>query len=133
MANDQQIGGQDVGKRASLRDVVNYEVEGNLSESEVKLIQSTFRNNKVLIGVIRKIMVPTISDPTLPIESINDDPFLNRDWSAMPMEEAKALIVARQDAIKFVIGGLIKLQVIAHQPVETEEEKAARLKKDGGR
>lgn len=118
------------GERATLRDVINYNPQEYISEEEMILIRSTFKNNPRLISIIRKVMVPTIADPTLPIEEINSDPFLNRDWSAMPMDEAKVLIVARQDAIKFVIGGLIKLQVMAVGSSETPMEQALRRSKD---
>ncbi len=117
-------------QRVKLADVLNYQPEQYLNESEMSLIQSTFRGNTSLIAVLRKVMIPTIADPSLPIEEVNADPFLNRDWSAMPMEEAKALIVARQDAIKFIIGGLIKLQVLANGSNETPMETAMRRAKD---
>jgi hypothetical protein len=121
------------GQRASLRDVINYDPQQYLTDEEMSLIRSTFQNNYKLISIIRKVMIPTIADPSLPIEEVNSDPFLNRDWSAMPMEEAKALIVARQDAIKFVIGGLIKLQVLAAGQVETPMEMALRRSKDSSK
>ena len=121
---------QSKGERAKLADVINYQPEQYLSAAEISLIQNTFKNNQALINVVRKVFIPTISDPTLPIEEVNADPFLNRDWSAMPMDEAKALIVARQDAIKFVIGGLIKLQVLANRSTETPMEAALRRSKD---
>ena len=114
------------GQRATLKDVLNYTPQSEFSDTEMHLIQTTFRENPALIAVLRKTLIPTISDPSLPIEQVNADPFLNRDWSAMPMDEAKCLIVARQDAVKFVIGGLVRLQLLANQPVETEMEAAAR-------
>lgn len=121
------------GERVRLDEVLNYKPEEAISEVEMSLIQNTFRGNAALIKVLRKVLIPTISDPSLPIESVNDDPFLNRDWAAMPEQEVKAIVLARQDAIKFVIGGLIKLQIIANQPVETDKEREARLKKDSSR
>lgn len=124
---------QEAGQRASLRDVINYKPEQYLSDDEVKSIQSTFKNNPKLIGVLRKVMIPTIADPSLPIEEVSGDVFLNRDWAAIPADEAKILTVARQDAVKFIIGGLIKLQVIANQSVETPMEAAIRRSKDSSK
>jgi hypothetical protein len=83
-----------------------------------------------LIQIIRKILIPTITDASLPIEEVSSDVLSNHNWAAMPADEAKILIVARQDAIKFVIGGLIKLQVIANQKIEDAMESALRRSKD---
>lgn len=118
------------GKGATLSDVLNYDPEQELSEQEISLIQNTFRGNNALIAVLRKVFLPTLSDPSLPIEKFGSDPFLKQDWSVMPHEHVKAIVLARQDAVKFVLGGLIQLKIIANQQVESEMERALRLSKD---
>ncbi len=118
------------GERAQLRDVINYEPQQYLDEQEINLIRSTFGDNPKLIAILRKLLVPTFSDPSLPIEEISSDVWLNRDWAQVPADEAKILQVARQDAIKFIFGMLIKLQVIANSKVESEMEAALRRSKD---
>lgn len=116
---------------ASLSDLLNYKPEQYLSEGELSLIQSTFRNNPKLIAVLRKIFVPTIADPDLPIEQMGDDTFgAGYQWQQIPADEVKILVVARQDAIKFIMGGLIKLKIIASSSDENPMEAALRRSKD---
>jgi hypothetical protein len=118
------------GTPVKLGDVLNYDPEQELSAEELSLIQHTFKGNNQLIAVLRKVFLPTLSDPSLPIEKFGSDPFLRQDWAAMPHEHVKAIVLARQDAVKFIIGGLIQLKMIANQEVETEMERALRLSKD---
>lgn len=121
-------------ERASLRDVLNYEPEKYLSDEEVALIKSTFRNNPALLAVIRKIMLPTIADPSLPIEEMANDVLLTGvDWMSMPSEHVKPIIQGRMEAIKFVAGGLIKLKVISSAKEENPFEEALRRKKDSAK
>ena len=117
-------------KPVTLNDVINYKPEEYLSSAEVDLIQRTFKGNKELLKVLRKVFIPTISDPDLPIEQFANDMFMDgRSWSQIGVNEAKALIVARQDALQFIIGGFIKLNVIAHQtPISPEDQKKAEEK-----
>ena len=121
-------------EKATLKDIINYEPEDYLSKDEIDLIQRTFKGNPLLIKVLRKIFMPTAFDPELPIEQMGQDSWMvDKDWSAMPMEEAKALIVARNDTIKFILGGLVKLNVIAHSTEETPAEALERAAKDSAK
>jgi hypothetical protein len=118
-------------KPASLKDVLPYDPETYLSKDEVDLIRNTFQGNEKLIKVLRKIFLPSAFDPELPIEEIGGDVWMaNFDFTQMQSSEIKPLVLGRQDAIKFVIGGLIKLKVIANQTQETEMEAAYRRQKD---
>lgn len=108
---------------ASLRDVTGYTAEKYLTDEETVLIRSAFKYNPQLLQIIRKIMLPTMSDPNLPIEEVGRDAWLvGKKWDEIPADEAKALIVARQDTIKFVLGGLVALKTIAMQEEETPEQ-----------
>jgi len=119
------------GQQASLRDVLNYTPEQYFSPSELALIRSTFKNNPGLIKVLRKAFVPTVSDPELPIEEFGSDAFTaGRDYAAIPESEIKSIVVARQEAIKFIMGGLIKLRVIAQSEELTPEQKKEKARKD---
>lgn len=116
---------------ANLKDVLPYDPETYLSKDEVDLIRNTFQGNEKLIKVLRKLFLPTAFDPELPIEEIGGDVWMaNFDFTQMQSSEIKPLVLGRQDAIKFVIGGLIKLKVIANQTQETEMEAAYRRSKD---
>jgi hypothetical protein len=121
-------------EKATLSDIVNYQPEEYLSEGEIDLIRRTFKGNKELLKVLRKVFMPTAMDPELPIEQMGQDAWMvDKDWSALPLDEAKALMVARCDTIKFVLGGLVKLNVLANTKVETEADKKARLNKDSNK
>jgi|SRR3990167_2404300 len=116
---------------ANLKDILSYDPETYLSKDEVALIQNTFKGNERLIKVLRKLFLPTAFDPELPIEEIGGDVWMaNFDFTQMQSSEIKPLVLGRQDAIKFVIGGLIKLKVIANQQNETPMEAAFRRAKD---
>lgn len=117
--------------RVGLSDVINYAPEQYLTDAEVAIIQSAFKDNHFLMNTLRKVLVPTIYDAQTPIEHFAKDSIdIGRDWAAIPADEAKILFVARQDAIKFIIGGLMHLKTIANQKVESSDEKAIRQGKD---
>lgn len=121
----------DSNQRATLKDVLNYDPEQYLSEEEVALIRSHFNDNPKLIAVIRKLFLPTVSDPSLPLEEFASDAYLAHvEWASMPQDEIKPLMVGRTDAIKFVVGGLIKLKVIASSKEENPYQKELRRKQD---
>lgn len=117
--------------RASLSDVINYAPEQYLSDAELTVIRATFKNNPFLVNTLRKIFIPTIYDAQTPIEHFGKDATdIGRDWAQIPADEAKILYVARQDAIKFVVGGLMHLKTIANSKEETADEAEARQRKD---
>lgn len=118
-------------EKATLKDVLNYEPEQYITKDELALIKATFGGNEKLLQILRKVLIPTITDGGLPIEDFAKDSFIvDKDWSMIPIAEVKSLIVARQDAIKFIFGGLIKLKVMANNKSETEAEEIARRTKD---
>lgn len=120
-------------KRASLTDVLNYEPEQYFSEDELMLIRNTFRS-PVVINLLRKVFIPTISDPELPLEDFGNDMFLaGREYAQIPDGEIKSIVLARQDAIKFIMGALVKLKVIANTPDMTPEQKKLQQKQNSGR
>lgn len=117
-----------------LRDVLPYEPETYLTESDLKWIQDVFRGDERGIKILRKLFLPTALDPELPIEEISGDAWMaNIDFTQMQVGEVKAIVLGRQDAIKFVIGGLLKLKVIANQKEETPQNREIRRAKDSGR
>ena len=118
-------------ERATLRELLNYEPDKHLSEDELELIRNTFKYNPKLLPILRKVFLPTVSDAQLPPEEFTKDVFnAGKLWDQLPADEAKILIVARQDAISFVMGGLIMLRNLATQTEETDEERKERRKKD---
>lgn len=97
----------------------------------MELLRSTFAGNKKLAKALRKLFLPSIGDPELPLESMGTDVWLSGiNYAQIPDSEIKAVVLARQDAIKFVAGAFIKLGVIANSPAETAQEKSLRMKQD---
>lgn len=120
--------------KSKLEDILNYDPGNYFSDQEIGLIQSTFHDNPALINLLRKILLPTLGDPEMPIEQYGNDVYLtSREWAQIPADEAKVLMVARQDAIKFVAGGLIRLKVIAQSRRPSDQEAAAKAAADSAK
>lgn len=116
--------------KTGVDDVIGYKGESYYSPEELTLLRNTFSDPK-MVALLRKVFLPTFNDATLPIEQVGKDYLMiGRNWDAIPAEEAKILVVARQEAAKFIIGGLIELKQIASSKDETELEKAYRRSKD---
>lgn len=97
-----------------IKDLVpqNYVTEEYFSQDEIKLLQSVFGGNSQLIGLLRKLFIPTIH-ADLPIEDFANDIFgKGLDFKSIPNEEIKSIVLGRQEAIKFVLDGLVRLKVI---------------------
>lgn len=121
-------------KPATLSDIINYEPDTYLTVEDLDIIRSTFKGNKRLMRVLRKIMVPSVGDPELPVEEMGNDAWLAmRDWAQVPADEAKILMVARQEALKFIFGGFIKLKMIANSTEESPMSKDVRRKMDSAK
>lgn len=121
------------GKPARLEDMLSYKPESYLSDDELSLIQSTFSgtNGAKLIKILRKILMPTISDPSLPIEEFGKDMFMGQfDFKQTATEEVKPIVLGIQLATKAIMGGLIMLKSMGNVKEESDQEKKARLAKD---
>lgn len=102
-----------------------------LSLEDAKLIHNTFKDNPRLLRVLQKVFIPSISDPEMPPEQVAEDFWMaGRDWSGMPVEEVKSLVVARQEALQFILGGMIRLKTIANVKEDSLDEIHQRQKKD---
>lgn len=117
------------GEPATLEDILNYRPENYWSDEEVSLIQSTFggvQGNK-LLKILRKALLPTMSDPELPIEKLADDNWMaGVDFKGMSIEEIKPIVMGRQEAIKTVMGALIQLSVMVNSAPITPAKQAER-------
>lgn len=123
---------------ATLADIVKgtYVPEQYITSDDIEMVRMHFQGPQgdKLIKVIRKVLMPTAMDPELPIEQLSQDAwFASTDFSQISVNEALPRIIARQDTIKFILGGLVKIKIMANQKVETAEERAARVKKDSSK
>lgn len=118
-------------EQAKLKDVLEYTPESYYTTGELELIKRTFKGNSELFRILRKTLLPSVADPNLPMEEFAKDAYLaGKSWATIPEKERATLIVARQEAIEFVLGGLIYLKNLASIKEESLEEMVARRKKD---
>ena len=121
-------------QQATLKDLINYVPEVYLSKREEEIIRATFKDNNELIKILRKILLPNALDPELPIEEFGQDIWLfDTDWKNVPVEQIKSMVQGRQESIKFVIGGLLKLKILANTPHPSEEDEKERARKDSSK
>lgn len=115
----------------SVQDVLGDAFETYLTLEDAKLIRDTFKNNPRLMRTLQKVFIPTIQDPEMPPEQMAADFWLQgKDWSNVPAEEVKPMIVGRQEALQFILGGLMRIKSIANVKDESKLEEAHRRAKD---
>ena len=118
---------------ASLHDLLAYIPESYFSQDELALIQNTFKDSRVT-KVLRKALLPSVGDPDLPLEEMGKDFWLvGRDWATIPAEEVKPIAIGRQEAIKFIMGGLIMLKQIANSEPVNQQVLENRRRKDSAK
>lgn len=112
---------------------INYQVRDRITEEDKEILRVAFGNEKVF-DILKKIIIPSYSDESTPFEMTGADVWLmGRDWSSMPVEEIKALVVAREDTIKYFGGALTYIKTIVNDTQETPENREARRAKDSTR
>lgn len=105
------------------------------SDEEMKLMRTTFGGqNNELMKLLRRIFLPTLLDPDVPEEFGSNDMWMDRDWSIIPVEEVKPIVLARQETIKWVLGSLIRLRTMSNSPEGiTLAELAEKQRKDSSK
>jgi len=115
-------------QKATLRDVLNYEPEKYINEEDMAILKSFTPKH---FALIRKIMLPTVSDPDLPVEEFGKDAFLTGvDWTTMSADHVKAIMQGRMEAIKFILGGIIQMRMLANMKEESPYAEALRRKQN---
>lgn len=118
----------------SLNEVLGETIETYLTLEDAMLLHDTFKDNPRLLRVLGKIFIPTIQDPEMPPESMAEDFWMaGKDWASMPVDEVKAMVAGRQEALKFIQGGLIRLKATANAKTESIQEMSQRRKKDSSK
>lgn len=125
---------QSVPSTLSTEDILGETMETYLTVEDAKIIRDAFKGNKKLLRAIQKVFIATIQDPDMVPESLNEDFWMSgKQWDNIPVEEIKALVVARQDTIKHVMGGLIRIKAISNVQDENAFETMQRRKKDSAK
>jgi len=123
-------------QRASLADVISYTPETYFSDDELQTIRNAFNGpaGLQLAKVVRKVMLPSISDPELPIEELSKDMFMSQvDFRSLMADEAKPVAMGLQLAAKAIIGGLVQLRTIANVKDENPVNREQRRGKDSAK
>lgn len=123
-------------KPAELQDIITYTPETYFSDEEVALIRQSFNGptGSKLLKVIRKALLPTISDPDLPVEELGKDMFMALvDFTKLQDGEVKPVAMGLQLTAKIIVGSLIHLKTLANVQEETKEEAARRNSKNATR
>ena len=121
-------------EKITMEDLLGGNFRPYISAEDISLIQRTFKDNPRLIQVLRKILLLWGGDVEMCPEEFGKDIWMvGVDWSQVADKEAKPLIVGRDLAIRFVMGGLFKLRELAQAKEETVTERALRLKKDSNK
>lgn len=109
---------------------MNYAVKDRITPEDKEILKVAFGDEKVF-GILKKIIIPSYADESTPFEMTGADVWLmGRDWSSMPVEEIKALVVAREDTIKYFGGALTYIKTIVNETEETPQNREARRAKD---
>ena len=121
-------------QKATLKDLITYKPEQYMTDEELSLIKSVFKDNVKLLRALRKVFLPTVSDPNLPIEEFGKDLwFAGVDFSQLSKEEVQQRVIAKSEAIKFVMGGFIYLKQMANITEESPMEAALRRSQDSNK
>ena len=120
--------------KITMEDLLKGNFRPYISADDIGLIRETFKNNQRLLKVLQKVFLPSAGDSEMSPEEFGRDIWMKGvDWSQVADKEAKPLIVGRDLAIKFIMGGLIHLRELAEAKEETPTERALRLKKDSSK
>lgn len=123
-------------KKPELSDIISYTPETYFTEEELSLIRSTFNGPQGarLLKVIRKALLPTVSDPDLPVEELAKDMFMSAvDFRMMQDNEVKPTVMGLQLSVKLIAGAIMQLKSIANIKEETELERQARMRKNSAK
>ena len=118
-----------------MADKLNYTPPLLFSKEEVAQLRATFGGqDNVNMDLLRRIFLPSLFDKDVPVEYGANDMWMDRDFASIPQEEVKAIVLARQEVVKWVAGSLIRIRQMANQPEgDSPEERAAREKKNSNR
>jgi len=114
---------------------LNYVPPLLFSKEDVAQLRATYggQENKNM-DLLRRVLLPSLLDPNVPVEYGANDMWMDRDFAGIPNEEIKSIVLARQEVIKWVAGSLVRIRQMANQPEEESvEERAARQKANSSR
>ena len=105
--------------------------EPRITKEEEQLLKQHFGGNDGLLKLLRKVFIPHY-DVHAPLGQAVDL-WMDRQYADIPKDEVKGLVVARQEAIKFLESGLIQLHFLASKTDKTPDELEAESKKNSSK
>lgn len=123
-------------QETKLEDIISYTPETYFKDDEIELIRAHFNgpSGVKLLKVVRKALIPSISDPDLPVEEMAKDMFMSAiDFRQVQAEEAKPIAMGLQLSAKIIAGALIHLKSIANIAPEDTKTREARRAKDSAK
>jgi hypothetical protein len=123
-------------EKAQLDDIIQYTPETYFSDEELELIRAHFNGPQgaKLLKVVRKALLPTISDPDLPVEEMAKDMFMSAvDFRQVQDSEAKPIAMGLQLSAKIIAGALMQLRSLANIAPDDEKNREARRAKDSAK
>ena len=76
-----------------------------------------------MLRLLRKVFIPELREGVeneVPLGQLVDL-WMDRDYSTMKPAAAQRMVVARQEAIKFLESGLLQLSFLANKPIESPD------------
>ena len=110
---------------------MNQGEQMRFSKDELATFSAAFKGNEKLIKLMRKVFLPEL-DASAPLGQ-NMDLYLTLDIKNMPADDAKVLLVARNQLIQHIEQQLMQIKVLANMEDKDVEEKAADAKKDSAK
>jgi hypothetical protein len=107
------------------------EQEMRITPEEIDLIKSTFKGNKKLLKLLRKIFLPEI-EADAPLGQ-NIDLWMTTPIQNMSTTQAIINLTARNQLIQHVESQLLQFNILAETDVKTLAEAREKLKKDSNK
>lgn len=102
-----------------------------MTEEELHLIQSTFKDNDKLLKLLRKVFLPEY-DADAPLGQVIDL-WMTVDLANLSPRDAEIRIWARNMLITHIEGQLMQLNLLSNMKDESPEDRAKRIKADSSR
>ena len=102
-----------------------------ITEEEIKLIKSAYKDNDALLKLLRKIFLPEITAEAPLGENI--DLWMTTPVKDMTPDGALINIIARNNLIQHIESQLLQLRILANTEAKTLEEAREAAKKDSNK
>jgi hypothetical protein len=119
--------------KEEIENTLGYSLPLRITEEEKELIRHTFKGNDELFKLLKKMFLPSATNPETPIEYVDTDLMMDINWADVPNEQVKSIVLAKQYAIRMVRGAIMQLKVFANEKIETYEELQTKAKKNSSK